>query len=290
MMLYETLFTPFMDYGFMRRALVACIALSLSSAPLGVFLVMRRMALVGDAMSHAILPGAAIAFLWFGLALWPMAIGGAIAGVLVALVAGAVSRLTTLKEDASFTGAYLLSLAVGVLVISVKGSTVDLMHVLFGNVLAIDNHSLWLVAGIASISTLALAVLYRGLIMECCDPVFLQSVKAPGNRIHQLFLLLVVFNLVAAFQTLGTLMALGIMVLPAIAARFWTRNIDHTLAYSILFGIASSYAGLLVSYHFGVPSGPAIVLTAGGIYLFSVVCGSHGSIRKRFLPHYHFTS
>lgn len=289
-MLYETLLNPFMDYGFMRRALVACIALSISSAPLGVFLVMRRMALVGDAMSHAILPGAAIAFLWFGLALWPMAIGGAIAGVLVALVAGAVARLTTLKEDASFTGAYLLSLAVGVLVISINGSTVDLMHVLFGNVLAIDNHSLWLVTGIASASTLTLAIMYRGLVMECCDPVFLQSVKAPSNRIHQLFLLLVVFNLVAAFQTLGTLMALGIMVLPAIAARFWSRDIDRTLGYSILFGIAASYTGLLLSYHFSVPSGPAIVLTAGGIYLFSVIFGQHGSIRARFLPHYHFTS
>ena len=140
MSLYSYILDPFVSYGFMRRALTACTALSVGGAPLGVFLVLRRMALVGDAMSHAILPGASLAFLFFGLSLWPMTLGGLLAGLLVALAAGIVTRFTQLKEDASFTGAYLLSLALGVLVISIKGSTIDLMHVLFGNVLAVDNH------------------------------------------------------------------------------------------------------------------------------------------------------
>src|SRR5215475_7077578 len=110
MSLYDLAFAPFMDYGFMRRALVACVALAIGGAPLGVFLVLRRMALVGDAMSHAILPGVSLAFLCFGLSLWPMTLGGLLAGLLVALAAGAVTRFTPLKEDASFTGSYLLSL------------------------------------------------------------------------------------------------------------------------------------------------------------------------------------
>src|SRR3954468_19806874 len=108
MSLYEYAFQPFIDYAFMRRALVACVALAISGAPLGVFLVLRRMTLVGDAMSHAILPGVSIAFLFFGLSLWPMTLGGLIAGLLVAAAAGAVTQYTQLKEDASFTGAYLL--------------------------------------------------------------------------------------------------------------------------------------------------------------------------------------
>src|ERR1700722_3024575 len=116
MTLYEYALQPFIDYGFMRRALTACAAPAVGGAPLGVFLVLRRMALAGDAMSHAILPGVSLAFLVFGLSLWPMTIGGLLAGLLVALAAGAITRLTQLKEDASLTGTYMLSLAAGVLI------------------------------------------------------------------------------------------------------------------------------------------------------------------------------
>ena len=169
-MLYEVIIQPFADYGFMRRALAACITMAASSTPLGVFLVLRRMALIGDAASHAILPGAALAFLFFGVSLWPMTIGGLAAGLLMALVAGIVTRVTALKEDSSFTAAYITSLAIGVMIISVKGSTVDLLHVLFGNVLAVDDDSLVLVNSIAAFSLLTFAVIYRSLIMECFDP------------------------------------------------------------------------------------------------------------------------
>lgn len=287
---YDLLITPFTDYAFMRRALVTCVAIALSGAPLGVFMVLRRMSLVGDAISHAILPGASIAFLLYGISLWPMAIGGLAAALLVALAAGALTRVTELKEDASFTGAYLLSLATGVMLISLKGSSIDLMHILFGNVLGIDTASLLMTAGVATLSTLLLAVFYRSLIMECLDPVFLHAAGGRSHLIHQGFLALVVINLVTAFQTLGTLMALGLMILPAIAARFWTRRIDATLAIAVVAGIISSYAGLLLSYHLGTPSGASIVLTAGAFYLVSVLFGRHGSLAARLRPHQHFTS
>lgn len=289
LMPYDMLIAPFTDYAFMRRALVACIALSLGGAPLGVFLTLRRMTLMGDAISHAILPGVSLAFLGFGLALWPMALGGLAAALLVAMVAGAIARYTQLKEDASFTSAYLMSLAAGVMLISIKGSSIDLMHVLFGNVLAVDNASLMMIVSITSLSTLILAALYRSLIVECFDPGFLQAVKGHAGWIQQLFLVLVVFNLVAAFQTLGTLMALGLMVLPAVAARFWTRDIDRTLLLSVLLAMISAYMGLLVSYHYNVPSGSAIVLTAGALYIGSVFFGRYGSLISRLLPHRHFT-
>ena len=235
MMFYDSVVSPFIEYGFMRRALAACASLSVGGAPLGVFLVLRRMTLAGDAMSHAILPGASIAVLFFGLSLWPMTLGGLIAGLVVALAAGAITRFTQLKEDASFTGAYLLSLSAGVLIISMKGSTIDLMHVLFGNVLAVDTQSLVLLAGIASVSLILLAIIYRSLVVECFDPGFMRAVGGKGGWIHQAFLVLVVLNLVAAFQALGTLMALGLMVLPAIASRFWAREIDAAIGFSMGF-------------------------------------------------------
>lgn len=287
-MIYETVIQPFVDYGFMRRALAACITVAVSSAPLGVFLVLRRMTLMGDAASHAILPGAALAFMFSGIALWPMTAGGLIAGLLMALVAGIVTHITTLREDASFTAAYLTSLAIGVMIISVKGSSVDLMHVLFGNVLAVDAGSLRLINGIATISLLTLAFIYRPLIMECFDPGFLKVQQGRGAIYHHLFLILVVLNLVASFQALGTLMAVGIMVLPAIATKFWTKSIDTAIALSILFGAVASLIGLLLSYHYSLPSGPAIVLTASAWYAVSVCVGSAGGILVRFFPRKHF--
>jgi zinc/manganese transport system permease protein len=288
MILYHFLLQPFVDYAFMRRALVACMAIAVGGAPLGVFLVLRRMSLVGDAISHAILPGASIAFLFFGLSLTAMTVGGLIAGLVIAIVAGTLTHFTQMKEDASFTATYLLSLATGVLIISLKGSTIDLMHVLFGNVLAIDAPSLLLVTGIATVSTLTLALLYRILVIECFDPGFLQSIqRSRGAIIHQVFLVLVVLNLVAAFQALGTLMALGLIVLPAIAARFWVNGIDGTIGLGVVLSVLSSYLGLLLSYYYNVPSGPAIVLTAGLFYVVSVLAGRYGSILTRF-PQRHF--
>jgi zinc/manganese transport system permease protein len=290
MSLYQFALEPFVDYGFMRRSLAACAAIAIGGAPLGVFLVLRRMSLVGDAISHAILPGAAIAFLFFGLSLTAMAAGGLVAGLLIALIAGSLTRVTQLKEDASFTGTYLLSLALGVLIIASKGNAVDLMHVLFGNVLAIDNSSLLLICVIASVSALTLAGIYRTLIVECFDSGFLRAAGGNGAWVHQLFLVLLVLNLVSAFQALGTLMALGLMVLPAIAVRFWTQSIDGAVALSIASSFAASFVGLLLSYHLNLPSGPAIVLTAGMFYLASVAFGRYGSLREHFLHRRHFAS
>ena len=290
MTLEAMLFAPFADYGFMRRALAACAAIAVGGAPLGVFLVLRRMTLVGDAISHAILPGAAVAFLAFGFSLTAMMVGGLCAGLIIAIIAGLLTQVTQLKEDASFTGIYLISLAAGVLMISLHGTTLDLMHVLFGNVLAMNNTSLTLVCSIASVSALTLALIYRSLIVQCFDPGFLRAVGTRTVWTDLLFLCMVVLNLVSAFQALGTLMALSIIVLPAIASRFWTASIDGSVLFSIAISFFSSFAGLLLSYHFNLPSGPAIVLFAGGIYALSVVVGRYGSIRVHFSASRHFAS
>jgi zinc/manganese transport system permease protein len=166
----DTVTQPFVEFAFMRRALVGCLALSLGAPPIGVFLMLRRMSLMGDAMSHAILPGAAIGFLVAGLSLPAMSLGGFVAGVLVALLAGVVARATILREDASLAAFYLVSLALGVMIVSVRGSNIDLLHVLFGTVLALDDAALLLVAAIATVSLATLAIIYRPLVLESFDP------------------------------------------------------------------------------------------------------------------------
>lgn len=266
----------------MRRALVACIALAVSATPLGVFLSLRRMSLIGDALSHAVLPGAAIGYLISGLSLVAMGIGGVIAGLAVALLSGAVSRYTPLKEDASFAGFYLGSLALGVTLVSLRGSSVDLLHVLFGSLLAVDNPALLLVSGIAAFTLLMLALIYRPLVIDAFDPDFLRAQgKWSAPLVHGLFLMLVVLNLVAGFQVLGTLMSVGLMMLPAASARFWSRHLAAMLGIAMLLAGMSSFIGLILSWHFSLPAGPAVVLSAAVLFFLSILTGPCGGLLRR---------
>ena len=148
-----------------------------------------------------------------------MTLGGLVAGLAVAVLAGGVARNTVIKEDASLATFYLLSLSAGVLIISLRGSSVDLLHVLFGSVLALDDAALFLLAGFASLSVLALALGLRLFALEGCDSAFLARISRLGPVAHYGFMILLVLNLVAGFHALGTLMAVGIMILPAAAAR-----------------------------------------------------------------------
>lgn len=284
---FDFLIAPFVDFEFMRRALVGSFALAFGAGPVGVFLMLRRMSLMGDAMAHAILPGAAVGFMLSGLSLFAMTAGGLIAGFVVALLAGIVARTTALKEDASLAALFLISLAVGVTIVSVHGTNVDLLHFLFGNVLALDDRTLMLVAIFTTLSLVVLALIWRPLVIECVDPVFLRSVSRAGAPVHIVFLALVVVNLVGAFQALGTLLAVGLMMVPAATARFWARDITAMIAVAVGCGIVSGYAGLLVSFHTAAPAGPTIILVAGALYAASVLFGRVEGVILRFIPRRH---
>lgn len=281
MSLHDVVLVPFLDYGFMRRALMGSLALVLGACPLGVILVLRRMSLVGDAMAHAILPGAAVGFLLFGFSLPAMTIGGIVTGLAVAGLAGVVSRVTSLREDASFAGFYLASLGLGVLIVSARGSSVDLLHVLFGTVLALDDPTLVLICAITTLTLLVLAIVYRPLIAECLDPGFLRSVGGGGLAVHMVFIALVVFNLVGGFHALGTLMAVGIMMLPAASARFWADTVAGQMLAAVALGALASGAGLLLSFHLGLATSPAIILAASVLYVVSICVGRRGSLAGR---------
>ena len=279
--LYAFLVAPFADYAFMQRALLGTLLLSVSSSPVGVFLMLRRMSLTGDAMSHAILPGVAVGFLFYGLDLVPMTLGGLVAGIVVAFGAGAISRLTIQREDASLAAFYLISLALGVLIVSLRGSTIDLMHVLFGSVLGLNNEALMLIGAIITTSLVALGVFWRALVAETLDPLFLRSVSRLGPAVHFVFLCVVVLNLVGGFLALGSLLSVGLMMLPAASARFWTTRVETMAMIAVVIAAASSLSGLLLSFHAALPSGPAIILSAGVVYAVSLVFGTNGMLHNR---------
>ncbi|MBR0660710.1 MULTISPECIES: metal ABC transporter permease [Neoroseomonas] len=286
--MYDLLIAPFADFGFLRRALVGCLALSVSAPVLGVFLVLRRMSLTADVLAHGALPGVALAFLLAGFSAPLLWFGGLVAGLLVAVGAGALSRATGGREDATLAALYLLALGLGVALISMGGGGgADITHILFGSVLGVDDPALLLMAGVATVTLAVLAFAWRPLVLECFDPAFAAAAGARGGLWHMVFQALVVVNVLSAFQALGTLMAVGLMMLPAIASRHWAREVSGMAYAAVGLALVSSYAGLVLSFHADVPSGPAIVLVAGGAWAVSVLIGPVDGLLPRLLRRRH---
>lgn len=287
-MLSEYLLLPLRDDN-VRHSLVAILALALSAGPVGVFLMLRRMSLVGDAMSHAILPGVAIGFLVGGLSVFAMTLGGLIAGMTIAILSGVISRSTQLQEDASLAVFLLVSLALGVVIVTANGIDIErLMEFLFGETEAKMNADKMLViAANTSISLVVFALIYRPLVIECVDPGFLRSVSPAGTSAHLAFLVLLVLNLISGFHALGTLLGVGVMIIPAAAGRFWTRDITMLITLAVGSALVAGVVGVLISFHAQVPAGPAVTLVAGVLYAVSVVFGPVGGMIWRAFPRRH---
>jgi zinc/manganese transport system permease protein len=267
---------PFETLAFMRAALVACLALALTNGTVGTLVVLRRMSLDGDVLGHAVMPGAAIGFLYAGPSPTWLSLGGLVSGLAVAALAGLLTSERA-RRDAGLVAFYLIALSLGVTLVAWRGSNVDVMRVLFGTVLAIDQRALIEIAAVSSLILLAVAAFYRPLAVGAFDPAFLRAMgtRAPYRTV---FSGLVVLALVASFQAFGTLLAVGPMLLPAAAARCWGLGVAASMALATGFGMVASVAGLLVSYHANLPSGPAIVLAAG--LLFGTSLAATATLRR----------
>lgn len=275
--LHALLIAPFEGFSFMRIALAACLALALANGPIGTLLLLRRMALEGSVLSHAVMPGAALGFAWSGHSLFALSTGGFASGAVVAGLAAALGRGQQPRQDAGLVAFHLVTLALGVTLVALFGSNVDTMRVLFGTVLAIDVRALLEMAAVSSLTMLLLALFYRPISVDSFDPMFLRTVGGRGMR--GLFLTLVLLDLVVSFQAFGTLLAIGPMLLPAAAARCWTDRPGVMMALATTLGMLSCYAGLLISYHANLPSGPAIVVSAGMLHGLSLLV----SVSLRYL-------
>jgi zinc/manganese transport system permease protein len=269
MSVHTLIVEPFQSLAFMRGALVACFALAIANAAVGTLLVLQRMSLNGDVLGHAVMPGAAVGFLYAGASPTSLSLGGLVSGLAVAALAGLISGGRA-RHEAGLVAFYLIALSLGVVLVAWRGSDVDVMHVLFGTVLAIDQRVLLQIAVASTVVIVSVAALYRPLVVSAIDPGFLAGLgkRMPYGTIFQA---LVVLTLVASFQAFGTLLAVGPLLLPAAAARCFGLGAGASMALAMVFGMTASVAGLLVSYHGNVPSGPAIVLAAG--LLFGLALG-----------------
>lgn len=273
---------PF-HYAFMWRALLSAALLSLSGGLVGSILVLRRLALMGDALSHSLLPGIALAWILFGPKPLALFFGALVAGLLTALGSALLTRLTRVKDDASFGALFILFFGIGVALLSRVPTQLDLSDFLFGNVLGVGPGELRLSAAISGLTLLVFVVGYRAILLETFDPIFHRAIGGHGGLAHAGVLALTVLNLVAALQTMGVILALGLFLLPAVSAYLWCDRFRRLLAVAVAFALLGSLAGILLSYHAGIASGASIVLCLGAIFLVSALLSPRHGAAARLL-------
>src|SRR3954469_6522968 len=272
---------------FLVRALATCLLLGIGASALGCVLVVRRLALMGDALAHALLPGVGIAWLLFGASLTSLLLGGLAAGLLTALASGLISRLTRVKEDAAFGALFIALYGAGVAVVSATATPVDLLHFLFGNVLAIGDVDLVLAAGVSALTVGFFALAYRPILLECFDPTFHRACGGHGTATHLALLALVVVNLVASLHALGVVLALGLFLLPAVTAYLWCDRWLSMLLVSAAVSAAGCVLGLVASYRLALATGPCIVATLGVVFVASAVLSPRHGLAARLVQRRH---
>ena len=251
-------------YAFMQRGLLAGTMVGILCAVMGVYVVLRGMAFLGDALAHAILPGVAVAYLFGGNLL----LGALVAAVVVAMGIGFFSRQGTIKEDTAIGILFAAALSLGVAIISsIRTYAVDLSHIMFGNVLGVSVMDLWLTAGLGLAVLLTVFLLYRPFMVISFDPVLAATLRLPTDLLRNVMLILLAVTIVISLQTVGVGLGAAMLVTPAATAYLLTKRLPSMMLVSAGLGAFSSIVGLYISYYLNIVSGSAIVLTATAIFM-----------------------
>jgi ABC-type Mn2+/Zn2+ transport system permease subunit len=250
----------------MVRGLWASLMVGTLSAVVGTYVVLRGMAFFGDALAHAILPGVAIAYL-LQLNLFWGALG---MGVITAVGIGYVTQRGQIKEDTAIGVIFAASFALGVALLSTAQSySVDLTHILFGNVLGVSTTDLWLTGALAILLLLAVVLLYKELLVISFDPILAATLRLPINLLHYLLLVLIALTIVISLQTVGVALLVAMLVTPAATAYLLTRRLWHMMIVGAAVGALSSVAGLYLSFYINVASGAAVVLVCTAFFVLA---------------------
>ncbi|MFN8482054.1 MAG: metal ABC transporter permease [Anaerolineae bacterium] len=255
-----------LTYPFMQRGLLAAIIVGVVCAVIGSYVVLRGLAFMGDALAHAVLPGIAIAFLVGRNIL----VGAFLAAVITALGIGLVQRQGRLREDSAVGIMFVGAFALGILLISsMRSYSVDLTHILFGDVLAVSLQDLGMITALG-VSILAIVLLlYKEFLLVSFDPIMAATTGLPVTWLNNGLLILLSLTIVTGLQVVGNILVVAMLIAPAATAYQLTDELWHMMLLSVLFGVVAAVVGLYLSFWFGVASGAAIVLTA--VVIFFVV-------------------
>lgn len=261
-----------LSYAFMQRGMIAALLVGIVCAVVGTYVVLRGMAFFGDALAHTILPGIALGYLISGgerdVLFW-WALGTA---VVASLGIGAISRNSQIKEDTSIGVVFAGMFALGIALIStVRDYAVDLSHFLFGDILTVTPHSLWLIAIFGGIVLLVVFAFYKEFTTISFDPILAATLRLPVGLLNNLFLILVAVTVAVSLQTVGVALMVAMLVTPAATAYLLTQRLSRMMLLAAVFASLSGIIGLYLSFHLNIASGAAIVLTATVFFLAAFI-------------------
>ncbi|TBR59577.1 metal ABC transporter permease [Mastigocladus laminosus UU774] len=275
----EALIEP-LQYGFMQRSLVIAILVGMLCAVVGSYLMVQRLALLGDAISHSVLPGLAIAFL-LGANIF---IGAFIAGVVSTMCIALIRTRSPIKEDAAMGIVFSAFFALGVTLITViqKENKIDLNHFLFGNILGVTTQDVRDTALIAAIVFIVVFLLYKELLFYTFDPLGAQAAGLPVNRLNFGLMLLIALTIVASMKAVGVILVLSLLITPGATAYLLVQRLHEVMILGAVIGVISSISGMYLSYFYNLPSGPAIVLVVSGLFVLALLLSpNHGVFSQR---------
>lgn len=277
----EALIEP-LQYSFMQRSLIIAILVGLICAVVGSYLMVQRLALLGDAISHSVLPGLAIAFM-LGANIF---IGAFIAGVISTIAIAFIKTRSPIKEDAAMGIVFSAFFALGITLITIiqKSNKIDLNHFLFGNILGVTFDEVWDTAIIAAIILFVVGLLYKELLFYTFDPLGAQAAGLPVNLLNFGLMLLIALTIVASMKAVGVILVLALLITPGATAYLLVKRLHKMMIFGAVIGIISSISGMYLSYFYNLPSGPAIVLVASGFFILALLFSpSHGIFTQKQL-------
>lgn len=270
-------------YQYLQNAMSAGVLVGIICGAIGCFIILRGMALMGDAISHAVLPGVVIAY-FLGISFF---IGAVVTGVLTALGIGYISQNSKIKDDTAIGIMFTATFALGVVLITMRrGTGVDLWHILFGNVLAVSRADLWMTAIIGAVVILCIFLFYKQLLLSTFDPTMAQAIGLPIKKIHYLLMLMLSLVTVASLQTVGIILVVAMLITPGATAYLLTNRLSVMLLLAMVFGVFSSIVGVYFSFIYDVATGASIVLVASTLFALSFLFSpKQGLVFQKYRAH-----
>jgi manganese/iron transport system permease protein len=271
-----------LQYGFMQRSLLIAVIVGVICSVIGSYLLVRRLALLGDAISHSLLPGLAIAFI-LGVNIY---LGAFVAGVISAVLIGWIHTRSPIKEDAAMGIVFSAFFSLGIILITIvqKTNKIDLNHFLFGNILGVTLTEVRDTAIIAVLVLAAVALFYKELLFFCFDPLGAQAAGLPVSWFNAGLMILVALTVVASMKAVGVILVLALLITPAAAAYLLVPRLHQVMLVGAGIGVVSSISGMYLSYYTNVPSGPAIVMVVSGLFFLALLLSPNYGLLTRTRP------
>ena len=265
------------EFHFLQNALVTAVVIGVVSGAVGCFIILRGMSLMGDAISHAVLPGVAISYI-LGINFF---VGAIIFGLLSSIIITFIKNNSIIKGDTAIGITFSSFLALGVILIGVANSSTDLFHILFGNILAVQDIDKWLTIGVSGIVLIVIILFFKELLITSFDPLMAKAIGMKVNFYHYLLMVLLTLVSVTAMQSVGTILIVAMLITPAATAYLYTNSLRKMIILSSSLGAVSSVLGLFIGYSFNIAVGSSIVITSAIIFAISFLVSTKQNFIKK---------